>query len=147
MYVKVEVYDLGKCIEIPPSFMQFSLRCVKYDRHGYKPRQRVFLITDSVSLIIHVYTCLQLFTLSLKQLVQQILSANEPFILQIAFSIHCNRRVSCDNTQYTEVHTHNAHVCMLCVYAGLLPAGCLQLQGEGAVQFPGAGEGDSQLPD
>lgn len=27
--------------------LKFSLRCVKYDRHGYKPRQRVFLITDN----------------------------------------------------------------------------------------------------
>ena len=26
--------------------MQFSLRCVKYDRHGYKARNRVLIITD-----------------------------------------------------------------------------------------------------
>lgn len=31
----------------PP--MQFSLHCTKYDRHGYKARQRIFVITEKVS--------------------------------------------------------------------------------------------------
>ena len=26
--------------------LQFSLRCVKYDRHGYKARNRAFIVTD-----------------------------------------------------------------------------------------------------
>ena len=29
--------------------MQYSVSCVKYDRHGYKPRKRVLLMTDKVS--------------------------------------------------------------------------------------------------
>ena len=34
--------------------MQFSLRCVKYDRHGYKARNRVFIVTDKGCHIVDV---------------------------------------------------------------------------------------------
>lgn len=28
---------------------QFSLHCTKYDRHGYKARQRIFVVTEKVN--------------------------------------------------------------------------------------------------
>ena len=43
---------ISVCVYVTPSnlsFMQFSLRCTKYDRHGYKARKRIFMIMEQVS--------------------------------------------------------------------------------------------------
>lgn len=34
--------------------MQFSLRCVKYDRHGYKARNRVLIVTNKGCYLVDV---------------------------------------------------------------------------------------------
>ena len=50
------VEDIRYCQQVPVANpftkthpMQFSLHCTKYDRHGYKARQRIFVITEKVS--------------------------------------------------------------------------------------------------
>ena len=39
-------YHLVTTIIISLILSQFSLRCVKYDRHGYKARNRILVVTD-----------------------------------------------------------------------------------------------------
>ena len=41
-------YSKTLCVNCSLCCLQFSLRCFKYDRHGYKARQRVFLVTNKV---------------------------------------------------------------------------------------------------
>lgn len=43
-----ETSTYSKTLHVNSHCLQFSLRCFKYDRHGYKARQRVFLVTEKV---------------------------------------------------------------------------------------------------